>query len=74
MILTPIQLRRTSIDAWDDLLRKASALESVTCPRPGDAVAASGLRADLIRATPNLDLQTMGVSWRRRVWQCSAGQ
>ncbi|HEY5072409.1 MAG TPA: SH3 domain-containing protein [Caulobacteraceae bacterium] len=63
-----------SRDAYAKLLQTSAALESITCPPPGDAVAASALKADLARATPSLDTQAQGISWQRRVWQCSAAQ
>ena len=57
--------------AYADLLRNSAALETISCPPPDDATAAGAIKADLARATPNLDEHAPDMTWRRRVWQCS---
>jgi hypothetical protein len=58
---------------YANLLKTSSALESITCPPPNDAVAAAAIKADLVRSTPQqLDEQTLGVQGRHRAWQCLA--
>jgi hypothetical protein len=63
-----------SPDAYADLRRSSAALETISCPPPDDATAAGAIKADLARSTPNLDEHAPGMTWRRRVWQCSPGQ
>ena len=60
-----------SPDAYEDLLKNSAALQTISCPPPDDATAAGAIKADLARATPNLDAGAPGQTWRRRVWQCS---
>jgi len=59
--------------AWAELMRTSAELEAISCPPPGDAAAASAIKADLAKAMPALHTQAPGASWRRRVWQCTAG-
>jgi hypothetical protein len=60
-----------SPDAYADLLRGSAALETIGCPPPDDTTAAGAIKTDLARATPSLDTNAPGLTWHRRVWQCS---
>jgi uncharacterized protein YgiM (DUF1202 family) len=61
-----------SPDDYTKLLKTSAALESAICSPPADTKDATALRGVLKRATPTLDVQTPGVVWQKRVWQCTA--
>jgi hypothetical protein len=61
-----------SADDYANLQRTSAALETIACPPPGDAAAVAAIKADLVRATPDLDSNSTTGRWNRRVWNCSA--